>query len=136
MDRKLIKNPPFPPHYHLLPQEATYNSGNWGPYHSNHIYSGSNLGTTGGWIKRQTNKVSLDVVKGLSHDIVVWGALALEDPGFLISHVHKNVRNSSWEGAECQVLLGSQSITSDTENYNGRRKAAGIDDVPVSEKYK
>lgn len=47
-------------------------------------------------------------MKGLSRDIIC-NVLALEDPGFRISQLDKDVSSPSREGAECHVILGSQS---------------------------
>lgn len=45
---------------------------------------------------------------GLGYGVIVCSALALEDPGFQISHLDKNVSSPSREGAECHTTLGSQ----------------------------
>lgn len=97
------------PYYSLLPWESTHNHRSWCPDQSNHIYLGRILGTPGWWLERESTKVSLNVLKGLSPDIIICNSFALEDPGFLISHLHNNGKSSSWEGAECQVTLASQS---------------------------
>jgi len=130
MDRKLLKNSALCPQQSLTTRSYLQQREMVPLSFQAHLLRGQSGTHWGVTFERQTIQVSLNAVKGLIHDVIIGNALAVEGPGSLVSHLHKNVSGSSQERTECQVILGSQSITSDTENYNGRRTMCSINEMP------
>lgn len=131
MDRKLLKNSPLCPQQSLTTR-SYLQQWEMAPlsFQAHLLWGQSGTHCGRGTFERQTIQVSLNAVKGLIHDIIIGNALAVESPRSLVSHLHKNVSGFSQAREECQVILGSQSITSGTENYNARRKMCSINELP------